>query len=128
MLILRRSFCGGGWALGGDEPKRRLLGGARDGAGPGDFTRPCNRWGRRDVAAAGDTVGFGKVGTGGGLAQMCSPSSERGTGWLQFEHLTVGRSWEMRAGALAGAGERRGAIMAMVGYGNGSRSNDGLRW
>lgn len=34
----------------------------------------------------------------------------------------------MRAGALAGAGERRGAIMAMVGYGNGSGSNDGLRW
>jgi hypothetical protein len=58
----------------------------------GDATRPLSRWGRRKAAAAGETDGIGKVGTGGGLVQTWSPSSDRGTGLLQFEHLTVGNS------------------------------------
>lgn len=48
----------------------------------------------------GDIGGLaaGKAGTGGTSAQTWSPRSAMGTGWLQFEHLTVGRIWEMRAG------------------------------
>lgn len=49
--------------------------------------------------------GFGRVGAAGAGAgaQVCSVSSDRGTGWLQFEHFTLGRSWEMRPESFAGA-------------------------
>ena len=80
----------------------------------GDATRFMSRWGRREVAAAGEMDGLGKVGRSGGLTQMWSPRSERGTGWLQFEHLTEGKRWEMRGEELAGAGVRRGAIMGIL--------------
>lgn len=43
---------------------------------------------------------------------ICSPSSASGTGWWQFEHLTVGRSWDMRPGGFAGVGVSSEAIMA----------------
>jgi len=36
-------------------------------------------------------------------SQTCSPSSVRGTGALQFEHLTEGRSCDMRSAGFAGA-------------------------
>ena len=36
-------------------------------------------------------------------AHTWSPSSDMGTGALQFEHFTVGRIWEMRSEPGAGA-------------------------
>ena len=47
------------------------------------------RWARRF-----DNDGPLVEGEGSG-AQMCSPSSWIGTGLLQSEHLTVGRSWDI---------------------------------
>ena len=43
------------------------------------------------------------AGMGGTAAQTCSPSDEMGTGWLQLEHLTVGRICDMRVGSGPGA-------------------------
>jgi len=40
----------------------------------------------------GGRAAGGSRGTGGATEQICSPSSFNGTGWLQFEHLTVGRT------------------------------------
>lgn len=48
------------------------------------------------VAERGDSGGLGNGGTG---AQTWSPSSVMATGWLQLEHLTVGRICEMRSEA-----------------------------
>jgi len=47
------------------------------------------RWARRF-----DNDGPLVEGEGSG-AQMCSPSSWIGTGLLQSEHLTVGKSWDI---------------------------------
>lgn len=55
------------------------------------------------VDAAGD---FGSGGTG---LQTWSPSSESATGSLQFEHFTVGKSWERRGGP-EGAGDSNWAM------------------
>lgn len=57
--------------------------------------RPCNRLGRRAWTVAGVVVGLG---SGGGIAQIWSPSSSRGTNWPQVEHLGVGRFWDIRVG------------------------------
>ena len=58
------------------------------------------RWARRF-----DKDGPLVEGEGGG-AQMCSPSSWIGTGLLQSEHLTVGRSWDTLPPAGLGGGRR----------------------
>jgi len=58
------------------------------------------RWARRF-----DKDGPLVDGEGGG-AQTCSPSSWIGTGLLQSEHLTVGRSWDTLSPALLGGGRR----------------------
>lgn len=58
-----------------------------------DGTRPCKRLGRRASTAAG--VGKG-LGSGGGRAQIWSPSSSRGTNWPHVEHFGIGRFWDMR--------------------------------
>jgi hypothetical protein len=47
----------------------------------------------------------GSGGTGGVPEQTCSPSSFKGTGLLQLEHFTVGRSWEILGGPLGDDGE-----------------------
>lgn len=53
------------------------------------------------MAERGETRDL-RAGTGGVGSQTWSPSSWMGTGWLQFEHLTVGRICEMRPGTAAG--------------------------
>jgi hypothetical protein len=58
-----RSCCGGSCTLGEAGE-----------VGTGDATRALSRVGRRKAAAAGETDGMGKVGTCGGLEQICSPS------------------------------------------------------
>jgi len=58
------------------------------------------RWARRF-----DKEGPPVEGEGGG-AQTCSPSSWIGTGLLQSEHLTVGRSWDILPPAGLGGGRR----------------------
>lgn len=57
----------------------------------------------------GDMGGL-MIGAGG---QTWSPSSDIGTGWLQVEHLTVGRIWESLAFS-GGGGISREAIMRVV--------------
>jgi len=58
------------------------------------------RWARRF-----DKDGPLVEGEGGG-GQRCSPSSWIGTGLLQSEHLTVGRSWDALSPAGLGGGRR----------------------
>jgi hypothetical protein len=100
-LIRSRSGLGRGgccWAGGG-----MTLGGDGDVAGEGEATRPLSLSGRRDWTFCWEMDGFGRVGATGAGAQVCSVSSERGTGWLQFEHFTLGSSWDIRPGSFAGA-------------------------
>jgi hypothetical protein len=104
--VPERCWCWGSWT----ELRRESFEVDGD-SGAGDATRPFSREGRRDAAEAKETDGLCKVGTGGGFEQTWSPSSESGTGKLQLEHLTEGKSWDMRAGEFVGAGERREAIM-----------------
>lgn len=78
--------------LGGVDADRGMTTTGTFAGGPGVPTRPCSLWGRSEVAALGDTAGLGKAGTGGCFAQVCSPKASRGTGWLQLEHFTVGKS------------------------------------
>jgi hypothetical protein len=104
--VPERCWCWGSWT----ELRRESFEVDGD-SGAGDATRPFSREGRRDAAEARETDGLCKVGTGGGFEQTWSPSSESGTGKLQLEHLTEGKSWDMRAGEFVGAGERREAIM-----------------
>ena len=60
-------------------------------------------------AVVGDWGGFALAARVGGGRQTWSPSSAMGTGWLQFEHLTVGSIWEIRPGS-GPAGESSEAI------------------
>lgn len=79
---------------------------------PGEATRAGNGF----AVLTGETSsgeGLGIVGTGGGSAQVWSPNSERGTGWLQLEHLTVGRTCEIRVGWFADDGTSREAIVTL---------------
>ena len=104
--VPRRCCCGGLLGVAGSD----ALGGGWRGGGDMGLglveTRFCSRWGRND-ATVGDLDG---VGRGGGASHLCSPSSVSGTGWLQSEHLTVGRSWEIRGSWALGASNE-----AMVG-------------
>lgn len=71
--------CCGGWERGKD-------------------TKFWNLVGRRAAVDFGDAGGLalGNRGIGGRGAQTWSPRSAMATGWLQFEHFTVGRIWETR--------------------------------
>ena len=65
-------------------------------------------------AEVGDMGGFSfAAGSGGTLGQTRSPRFAMGTGWLQFEHLTVGRTCEIRGSEPATA-ER--AITSVCGW------------
>ena len=79
-------------------------------AGGGLLTRLWSFVGRRAATERGDWGGLraGICGTGGTGAQTWSPRSAILTGWLQVEHFTVGRIWDMRS--EPGAGAMREAI------------------
>lgn len=66
----------------------------------GEETICWTRWARRF-----DKDGPLVEGEGGG-AQTCPPSSWMGTGLLQSEHLTVGRSWDILPWAEVDGGRR----------------------
>lgn len=100
--VVPRVCCGGLFGVAGSD----ALGGGWRGGGDAGFglalTRFCSRRGRKEETV-GDVDGLGRAGTGGAASHVCSPRSVSATGWLQLEHLTVGRSWEMRLGSGAGA-------------------------
>lgn len=77
ILVLRRSGLGvprrcrwGSCSRGSGVPRRASLKGVRGEMGPGDARRSWRCCGRSEVAAAGETEGLGRVGTGGKAAQM----------------------------------------------------------
>jgi hypothetical protein len=61
-----------------------------------------------DMGGFGDAAGIDEEGL-----QTWSPSSAMGTGWLQVEHLTVGRIWDILPGS--GRGAARVCAMAVGG-------------
>ena len=103
--LARDDLRGGDWASGG-------------------FTSSWSLVGRRAATDRGDCGGLsaGIWGTGGTGAQTWLSSSEMLTGWLQVEHLTVGRIWEIRSEPGA-AGARREAMKE--GGGSASREEEG---
>lgn len=107
-------------SLGDGVPRRGSLDSALGTPEMAEARRSCRCGGSSDAAAAGETAGFGREGVAGVVAgagagdagaQTWSPSSLRGTGRLQLEHLTFGKICEMRPGAADGPVERSDAMM-----------------